>query len=139
MINNSRSISSVRVKKRVQITVAPVQVVADLNDTGTAEAIWQALPISGRVNLWGDEIYFSIPVNVELEDGKEVVECGALGYWPQGRAFCIFFGKTPASLMGEIRPASAVNVFGRVLGDASVFKMVKSGAKVTVEKEMSGQ
>lgn len=126
-------------KKRVQITVAPVKVFADLNDTGTAKAIWQALPISSRINLWGDEIYFSIPVNVELEDGKEVVECGDLGYWPQGRAFCIFFGKTPASLMGEIRPASAVNVFGRVLGDTGVFKLVKPGAKVTVEKEMNRQ
>ena len=138
-MNSSHSIRSVRLKKRIQITVAPVKVFADLDDTGTAKAIWQALPISSRINLWGDEIYFSIPVNVELEDGKEVVECGDLGYWPQGRAFCIFFGKTPASLMGEIRPASAVNVFGRVLGDAGVFKLVKSGAKVTVEKEMSGQ
>ena len=126
-------------KKRVQITVTPVQVVADLNDTGTTEAIWQALPISGRVNLWGDEIYFSIPLCLELEDGKEVVQSGDLGYWPEGSAFCIFFGKTPVSLIGEIRPASAVNVFGRVLGDAGVFKLVKSGAKVTVEKVMSEQ
>jgi len=125
--------------RRIQIKVASVKVVAELKDTMTAKAIWQALPISGQANLWGDEIYFSIPVRVELEDGKDVVECGDLGYWPPGKAFCIFFGKTPASLTDEIRPASAVNVFGRVLGDASMFKLVKSGAKVTVEKDVSEQ
>lgn len=125
--------------RRIQIKVASVKVVAELKGTGTAKAIWQALPISGQANLWGDEIYFSIPVRVELEDGKDMVECGDLGYWPPGKAFCIFFGKTPASLTDEIRPASAVNVFGRVLGDASIFKLVKSGAKVAVEKDVSEQ
>ena len=137
MKSNSHSTKCARMNRRIQIQIASVKTVAELNDTGTAKAIWQALPISSRINLWGNEIYFSIPVSVELEDGKEVVKYGDLGYWPQGRAFCIFFGKTPASMADEIHPASAVNVFGRVLGDASVFKLVKSGAKITVEKQVS--
>ena len=55
-------------------------------------------------------------------------------YWPPGHAFCIFFGPTPSSRGAEIRPASPVNVFGRVLGDPTVFKSVRSGTKVRVER-----
>jgi hypothetical protein len=124
-------------KRRVEIKIASFKVMAEFYDTETAKAIWQALPVSGRVSLWGNEIYFTIPVRIELEDGKDIVECGDLGYWPSGNAFCIFFGKTPASLSGEIRPASAVNVFGRVLGDVSVLRLVKSGEMIVVEKERS--
>ena len=83
MKNNSHSTKCARMNRRVIIQIASVKIMAELNDTGTAKAIWQALPISSQVNLWGDEIYFSILVSVELEDGKEVVECGDLGYWPQ--------------------------------------------------------
>jgi hypothetical protein len=59
---------------------------------------------------------------------------GDLGYWPSGSAFCIFFGPTPASRGNEVRPASAVNVIGRVSGDARVFKKVGDGVKVKIEK-----
>ncbi len=100
----------------------------------TAQAIWEALPIEARANSWGDEIYFSIPVEIGSENPKEVVEMGDLGYWPPGNAFCIFFGPTPASRGGEIRPASPVNVFGRVVGDPRVFKKVRSGERVTIDK-----
>jgi hypothetical protein len=124
-------------RRRAEIKIASLKVIAEFYDTGTANAIWQALPVSGRASLWGDEIYFTIPVHIELEDGKDIVECGDMGYWPTGNAFCIFFGKTPASLSEEIRPASAVNVFGKVIGDVSVLKTVKSGEMVVIEKEGS--
>ncbi len=124
--------------KRIQITTGGTQVVAELNDTRTAAAIWEALPITGRVNLWGEEIYFRIPVSLELEDGLEVVSLGDLGYWPQGSAFCIFFGATPASRGEEIRPASAVTVFGRVTGDTSPLRSVPSGAEISVDREGGG-
>jgi hypothetical protein len=100
----------------------------------TAQAIWEALPIEARASIWGDEIYFSIPVDADPEDPKEVVEMGDLGYWPPGRAFCIFFGRTPASRGDEIRPASSVNVFGRVEGDPRVFKSVASGDPIRLER-----
>ena len=120
--------------KKIMIKAGQIQAEAELNDTRTAEAIWNALPIEGKANLWGNEIYFAIPVKMELEDGQEVVQMGDLGYWPIGAAFCIFFGETPMSRKGEIRPASAVTVFGRVTSDTAVFKEVTSGAKVIISK-----
>jgi hypothetical protein len=96
--------------KRIRIKASLTETAAELNDSATARAIWYALPIKGQANLWGDEIYLSIPVSTGLENGQEVVKAGDLGYWPPGSAFCIFFGPTPASRGDEIRPASAVNV-----------------------------
>ncbi len=117
---------------RIQITAGTIEAEAELNNTRTAQEIWQALPIKGRVNLWGDEIYFSIPLSLQLEAGQEVVNAGDLGYWPDGNAFCIFFGPTPVSQRNEIRPAGPVTVFGKIIGDAPVFKKVAAGTKITI-------
>ncbi len=124
-------------QRRIVITAGEVTAEAELNDTRTAEAIWQALPIRARANTWGEEIYFSIPVRLETERGQEVVEKGDLGYWAPGTAFCIFFGLTPASRGDEIRPASAVTVFGRIVGDATVFRKVRGGTQILIETEES--
>jgi len=107
---------------------------AELNDSKTAQLIWDALPIVVSGNTWGDEIYFSIPVNTGSENEKEVVELGDLAYWPPGTAFCIFFGPTPMSRGNEIRPASAVNVVGKLTGDSTAFKKVRSGTIVRIER-----
>ena len=108
-----------------------------LNDSPTAQALAAALPITGSAQLWGDEIYFPVPnVVAELDDtATPVVQVGDLGYWPSGRAFCIFFGLTPASVPGEIRPASAVNLVGRLNGDPCCLKHIPEGAMVRVEKK----
>jgi len=119
---------------KIMITVEDLKMYAELNNSETAKKIWEALPIKGSANTWGDEIYFSIPVKVESENAKAVVSEGDLGYWPPGNAFCIFFGLTPASQGDEIRPASPVNVFGKIIGDSKVFKKVRSGAKIIIEK-----
>ena len=124
--------------KKIRITAGAIEATAELNDTRTAQAIWEALPIKGRVNLWGDEIYFSIPLDLKLEAEQEVVNLGNLGYWPDGNAFCIFFGLTPVSQGAEIRPASPVTVFGKVVGDATVFKKVAARTKITVRRENNG-
>ncbi len=122
-------------EKKIKIRAGNVEAEAVLNDSPTAKNIWEALPIEARANTWGDEIYFGIPVKAPLEkSAQELVEVGDLGYWPSGNAFCIFFGPTPMSRGQEIRPASAVNVIGRVSGDAKVFKKVPSGAKVRLEQ-----
>jgi hypothetical protein len=118
---------------RIRITAGDLAVTATLNETETARAIASTLPIEAAASTWGDEIYFGIPVDAELEQGREVVELGDLGYWPPGRAFCIFFGPTPASRGDEIRPASAVTVIGGIEGDATRFKQVRSGATITIE------
>jgi uncharacterized protein len=118
----------------VKITAGRVSVGARLDDSRTATAVWDALPIEASGNTWGDEIYFGIGLDVPPESPREVVEAGDLGYWPPGKAFCIFFGPTPASHGDEIRPASPVNVFGQVTGDATVFKQVRDGARVRIER-----
>ena len=120
--------------RRIRITAPNVTCEATLNGTQTASAIWEALPFEGRGSRWGDEIYFSIPVTCAPEAPREVVEMGDLGYWPPGSAFCIFFGQTPASHGSEIRPASPVNVFGRVDGDPAVFKAAHGSSNVKVER-----
>jgi len=118
------------------VTDATGPVEASLTDESpdTAKRIWEALPIEARANTWGDEIYFGIPVDADPENPREVVELGDLAYWPPGKAFCIFFGRTPASRGDEIRPASAVNVFGKVEGDPKIFKKVRSGDRVSIER-----
>jgi len=121
--------------RKIKITAGDVFAIGVLEDNATADAVWDALPISARANTWGDEIYFGIPVQVEeAEDAGDVVEMGALAYWPPGNAFCIFFGRTPASQGDEIRAASAVNRLGSIEGDPSVFKQVAGGATMTIEK-----
>lgn len=120
--------------RKIKITAGDVSATAVLKDTKTANAIWDALPIQARANTWGDEIYFAIPVMLGEENAQEVVGMGDLGYWPPGHAFCIFFGRTPVSRGNEIRPASPVNVFGKVDGDPKVFTRVRDGAKVVLEK-----
>jgi len=125
-------------EKRIRIKVGSFEVVAELNETETAQAIWEALPIKERVNLWGEEIYFSTSLSLDLEAGQALVSIGDLGYWPQGNAFCIFFGPTPISQGDEIRPASPVTVFGKVIGDTGVLRQVTSGAEITIERESSG-
>ena len=120
--------------RTIQIRVNGIELEAILNNSRTAGAIWETLPIIARANTWGDEIYFTIPVNLKLEKGQELVEVGDLGYWPSGSAFCIFFGPTPMSRGEEIRPASAVTVFGRVTGDATILQGISSDAEVSIER-----
>jgi uncharacterized protein len=119
---------------KIKISAGTVEAEAELNISGTALAIWEALPFNSTAQRWGDEVYFSIPVSLEAESQKEVVDMGDLGYWPPGTAFCIFFGRTPASRGNEIRPASPVNVFGKLTGSPQVFRKVKDGSQIKVER-----
>lgn len=119
--------------RMMRITTESIVMDAELNYSQTAARIWEVLPITSSGNTWGDEIYFSIPVDAEPEDEQDIVELGDIAYCPPGKAFCIFFGPTPMSRGNEIRPASAVNVVGKLLGDATNFKQVKNGETVTLE------
>ncbi|AGK60559.1 hypothetical protein Asulf_00538 [Archaeoglobus sulfaticallidus PM70-1] len=102
----------------------------ELLPTKTAEIIKNSLPIRGIVNRWGDEIYFHTDIEVSEEDNsKEVVELGDVAYWIPGKAICIFFGKTPIS-DDKIRPASAVNVFGKVKGSLEELKSIMDGEEI---------
>jgi hypothetical protein len=121
--------------RHITITAANISLSAELNDSPTADAIWNALPITGSANTWGDEIYFRIPVKMKEDaHARAEVAVGELGYWPPGNAFCIFFGRTPASTNEQPRAASPVNIIGRVLGDATQCRKVNDGATVRLER-----
>ncbi len=119
---------------KIKITAGSVMQTATLNDSACAAKIHETLPLEARASTWGDEVYFGIPVECGPENPRETVELGDLGYWLEGSCFCIFFGPTPMSRGNEIRPASAVEVFGKLDGDPKEFGKVASGAKVVVEQ-----
>jgi len=111
---------------------------AVLNDTAAARAVWDTLPYEVQCSTWGDELYFSIPVELELEleNGQDIVEVGDIGYWPVGNAFCIFYGPTPMSVGEEPRPASPVTLIGRLLGDSAILKNIRSGTTIFIGKKV---
>ena len=120
---------------QITIQAGDVSMPAELNDSPTVRKIWEALPIEGRANLWGDEIYFAIPVDADQEeDARADVDVGELGYWPVGSAFCIFFGPTPVSSGNRPRAASPVNILGTIVGDVTQFHVVKSGERVRLSR-----
>lgn len=138
-----------RILERCRLVAEKIKIVTEqcgkfialLNDDcpNTTNAILDALPFEARAQTWGDEIYFSIPVSVAEENAHAVVELGDLGYWPPGAAFCIFFGKTPTSRSDdEIRPASPVNVFGKLeeINSDIIVKLrrVVDGETIRIEK-----
>ena len=119
----------------IRITTGKIEMLATLNDAPTAERIWDALPIDSTVNTWGQEIYFSIPIQCDLgAEARDRMEVGEVAYWPTGSAFCVFFGKTPASKSDEPRAASPVNPIGRCEGDVKVFRQVREGDAVRIER-----
>lgn len=120
--------------QRIQITAGEIRLLAEFTDTATALALLAALPLTASGNRWGQEIYFSVPVQQDAgPEAREEMEVGELAYWPPGRAFCIFFGSTPASYAEEPRAASPVNPVGKLLGDCSQLSDVPDGAPIRVE------
>ena len=121
--------------RTIRISSGEISLPAILEDNPTADAIWEALPITGTVSRWGEEIYFSIPVDFsESGDARQEMGVGELGYWPPGTAFCIFWGRTPASVDDTPRAASNVNPFGQVEGDATTFSAVSNGATIEIAR-----
>ena len=122
--------------RKILITISNLSVSAELNNSVSADKIWEALPLSGSANVWGDEIYFEIPVSLkEVSDAQQEVEVGTLAYWPPGSALCVFFGKTPVSTNDKPKAYSPVNILGSVGGDSKVFKIVKAGDQIVIDKE----
>jgi hypothetical protein len=122
--------------KRITIAIGDITLDAELNDSKTAGLVWEAVPFEANGQTWGDEVYFRIPVDADLVDPKPVVNIGDLGYWPTGHAFCIFYGKTPASSEDDIVPASPVDIIGRVTSDVSVLKGITDPGRIRVTKGM---
>ena len=108
---------------------------AELYNTPTAESIYESLPLEGKANTWGNEVYFNIELGIEQEEeAREELEEGELGYWPLGPAFCIFFGPTPASSGTKPKAYSPVNVFGKITQNHALLKSIKNSEKIKVIK-----
>ena len=120
---------------KIKITVKDFTLDAELFDSPCAKAIAEALPIVTEPNEWGDEFYFEIPVAASLDDTATTsVKAGDIGYWPPGNALAIFFGPTPMSKGIDPVPASAVNLVGRINGDAAILKQAKGAAEIRIER-----
>jgi hypothetical protein len=120
-------------ERKIVLFIEGLVMNAELNDTLTARKILEILPLEGTVQVWGEEIYFDIPLKMDLQpDAREDIEIGTLAYWPMGPAFCIFFGPTPISIDEKPRAYSPVNILGHILGDFSKLKRVSSGARIRV-------
>jgi hypothetical protein len=123
------------VSQTILIHVGEIRLPAELYENETARAIFDALPIEGRAVRWGDEIYFSIPLELELmPDARDLMQVGELAYWPPGNSFCIFWGVTPVSEGSEPRAASQVNPFGMIVGNSQLLGGVRSGERVRISR-----
>ena len=121
--------------RRLHMTIGSVTLDAELFDTPTADAIWNALPFTSKAQTWGEEVYFSTPVSVKREaDARDVVQAGELAFWIEGDSIAIGFGRTPISQGDEIRLAARTNIWGKAKGNVKQLKSVKSGAAIKVEK-----
>jgi hypothetical protein len=119
---------------KVRISSGKINVVAELRDTPTTQALEKVLPFEASAQTWGDEVYFSTPVSAKLEpDARQIVEPGTVCFWTEGDALALPFGRTPISTDQRPKLASRCNVLGKIVGDAQALAGIKAGAKVRVE------
>ena len=120
--------------KQIRITSGSVEILAELDDTATARALLEVLPCQSSANTWGQEVYFSIPLTVELEaDARQVVEPGSVCFWTEGNAIALPYGPTPISQGDECRLVSRVNILGRLIGSPDDLASIKLGDPIRIE------
>jgi hypothetical protein len=121
--------------RRINFTFDGVVIKAELLDTPTAKAIWEALPIEASVSTWGEEVYFDCGVSLAEEEGaRALVTAGEIAYWPPGDAIAIGFGRTPVSRGDEIRLASPANIWAKATDDVRGLKRVRAGSRVKIAR-----
>ncbi len=121
--------------RKIKVRIGQLEIPAELNDSRIAGLIWEKLPLEASGNTWGEEIYFPVPVKTRLDNPRDKVAIGDLGYWPEGPAFCIFFGPTPISKGEEIKPAGSVEIVGRLSIVPLGLKKVAAGETVILERD----
>ena len=122
---------------RIIFKTSNAAIEGELDDSQTARKIHDKLPIAAKAKTWGEEIYFEIPVRCSPENATMDVNVGDIAYWPEGACLCIFFGRTPASTGSMPKPASEVNIVGKISADLSILKNIRSGDKIRVERGLS--
>jgi len=123
--------------KKIEIVFKENKIEAVLNDTMTSKKLLKILPIKSEVNLWGNEVYFEIPIEAELENGRELMEIGNIAFWPSGNAFCIFFGPTPAGNGSQPRAISPVTVIGKIISEDGIEKLKKLTPSDSIEVRLA--
>ena len=120
--------------RTLKMTIGKVVLTAEVFETATGDAIWASLPFSARAQTWGEEVYFSTPVEVPREaEAKDVVDPGELAFWVEGSSIAIGFGPTPISRGDEIRLAAPTNIWGRAVEDVKALAAVSNGDAITLE------
>ncbi len=120
---------------RIRISWEEDSVIGLLKETPTAKAIWEALPQQGEVQLWGDEAFFSLPLDVELEaDAQQTVDAGTLCYWVEGQKFAMPFGPTPMSQDERPTLVAPCNIVGKLEDSPGKLRQLKQGMTLCVEK-----
>ncbi|MDD1770152.1 MAG: hypothetical protein LUO79_03615 [Methanomassiliicoccales archaeon] len=120
--------------KRFLMKTSVADVIVELNESSTADAVWLALPFETFVNVWGEEIYFEIPVDMRLENGQKVMEVGDVAYWPEGKALCFFFGPTPVSKGPEPVAIGPVTPIGKVVENLEGLKLVGDRMRASLDR-----
>ena len=124
---------------RIRFDFASLVLDAELHDTPTAQLVAAALPIASAALVWGEEVYFEVPVEAAREsDARAVVVPGEIAYWPEGACIAIGFGRTPISKGEETRLVSPCNIFAKALSDVKALAAVKASARIKVTMVAAG-
>jgi len=120
---------------KIRISSGKTNFAVELAETPTARALLEAVPFESKAQTWGEELYFTTPVNAKLEpDAKQIVEPGTVCFWTEGDALALPWGRTPISTDERPKLASRCNVLGRIEGNAADLQKIRSGEKITVSK-----
>ncbi len=121
---------------QILINTNNIEIVCKLRTNDTATQIKSILPITSKVNVWGDEIYFPISkLNIREEsDATDIMNLGEIAFWIQGNSIAIGFGPTPVSISDEIRLINKANIWADALNPDILMnlKKVTQGSEIKI-------